>query len=69
MLEKDLDVYDIWQAPNGNLFIKITDDYSIGIGSKGHHEPQGALGELNRTQYVKENNVTPVKKVGRMVFD
>ncbi len=69
MLEKDLDVYDIWQAPNGNLFIKITDDYSIGIGSKGHHEPQEALSELNRTQYVKENNVTPVKKVGRMVFD
>lgn len=45
MLEKDLDIYDIWQSPNGNLFIKISDDYSIGIGIKGHHEPNEEWGE------------------------
>jgi len=69
MLEKDLEIYDIWESPNENLFIKISDDYSIGIGTKGHHEPNEEWGELKRTQYVKSNNITPVKKVGRMVFD
>ena len=38
-LEKDLEIYDIWESPNGNLFIKISGDYSIGLGSKGNHEP------------------------------
>jgi hypothetical protein len=68
-LEKDLEIYDIWESPNGNLFIKISDDYSIGIGTKGNHEPNEEWGELKRTQYVKSNNITPVKKVGKMVFD
>jgi hypothetical protein len=67
MLEKDLEIYDIWESPNGNLFIKISDDYSIGIGAKGHHEPHEW--ETKISQYVKSNNITPVKKVGRMVFD
>lgn len=31
MIEKDLEIYDIWESPNGNLFIKISDNYSIGI--------------------------------------
>ena len=69
MLEKDLEIYDIWESPNGNLFIKISDDYSIAIGPKGHHEPNEEWGDLKRTQYVKSNSVSPVKKVGRMVFD
>ena len=69
MLERDLEIYDIWESPNGNLFIKISNDYSIGIGAKGHHEPNEEWGELKRTQYVKSSNITPVKKVGRMVFD
>jgi hypothetical protein len=69
MLEKDLEIYDIWESPNGNLFIKISDDYSIAIGTKEHHEPNEEGGELKRTQYVKSNNITPVKKVGRMVFN
>lgn len=66
-LEKDLEIYDIWESPNGNLFIKISGDYSIGLGSKGNHEPHEW--ELKISQYVKSNNITPVKKVGRMVFD
>lgn len=69
MLEKDLKIYDVWESPNGNLFIKISDDYSIGIGTKGHHEPNEEYGDLKRTQYVKSDSVTPVKRVGRMVFD
>jgi hypothetical protein len=69
MIEKDLEIYDVWESPSGNLFIKISDDYSIGIGTKGHHEPNEEWREFERTQYVKSNNITPVKKVGRMVFD
>jgi hypothetical protein len=69
MLEKDLEIYDIWESPNENLFIKISDDYSIGIGKKGHHEPNEEWGELKRSQYIKSNDITPVKKVGRMIFD
>ena len=69
MIEKDLEIYDVWESPNGNLFIKISDDYSIGIGTKGHHEPNEEWEEFERTQYVKSNNITPVKKVGRMVFN
>jgi hypothetical protein len=30
-LEKDLEIYDIWESPNGNFFIKISGDYSIGL--------------------------------------
>lgn len=69
MLEKDLDVYDVWEAPSGNLFIKVSDDYSIAFGSKGNHEPNEEWGELKRTQYVKSNNVVPVKKVGKIIFE
>lgn len=68
MLEKDLDVYDVWESPNGNLFIKISDDFSIAIGAKGD-EPSEEWGDLKRTQYVKSNNITPVKKVGRIIFE
>ena len=68
MVEKDLEIYDIWKSPSGNLFIKISDDYSIAIGPKGQHDPIEEWGDLKRTQYVKSNNVTTVKKVGRMVF-
>jgi hypothetical protein len=69
MIEKDLEIYDVWESPNGNLFIKLTDDYSIAIGHKGHHEPLKELNELNLTQFVKSNDVVPVKKVGKIVFD
>lgn len=69
MLEKDLEIYDIWEAPSGNLFIKTCSEYSIAIGAKGAHRPNEADGELKRTQYVKSNNITPVKKVGSMKFD
>jgi hypothetical protein len=69
MIEKDLEIYDIWESPNGNLFIKMSDDWSIAIGSKGHHEPNVEWGELKQTQYIKRSDITPVKKVGRLVFD
>ena len=37
MVEKDLKIYDVWEAPSGNLFIKLTNEYSIAIGVKGNH--------------------------------
>ena len=69
MIEKDLGIYDVWEAPSGNLFIKISDDYSIAIGVKGNHEPNEEWGDLKHTQYVKSNNITTVKKVGRIIFE
>lgn len=68
MLEKDLDIYDVWEAPNGNLFIKISDGYSIAIGAVGNHDPS-YWGDLNRSQYVKASDIVPVKKVGKLIFD
>jgi hypothetical protein len=68
IFEKDLDIYDVWEAPSGNCFIKISNDYSIAIGPKGSHEPNEVWGDLKRTQYVKSNNITPVKKIGNIIF-
>jgi len=68
MLEKDLEVYDVWESPNENLFIKMCDEYSIAIGRKGQHKPFGSE-ELRQTQYVKCSNIVSVKKVGKIVFD
>ena len=69
MKEKDLEIYDVWESPNKNLFIKISDDYSIAIGEKDHHQPNDEWGDLNRTQYVKSNDIIPVKKVGKIIFE
>lgn len=69
MKEKDLEIYDIWEAPNGNLFIKISDSYSIAIGPKGEHEPIQEAGDFRRSQYAKSSDVVPVKKIGKIVFD
>ncbi len=67
-LEKDLKIYDVWEAPNGNIFIKISNDYSIGIGTKGNHNPNEEWDDLNKTQFVKANDITPVKKIGKIKF-
>ena len=64
ILEKDLEVYDVWESPNGNLFIKIHKEYSLAIGAKGFHKPTS----IKERPYVKANNITPVKKVGRINF-
>ena len=69
LFEKDLKIYDIWESPNGNLFIKVSDNYSIAIGSKGYHNPNEEWGDLKRTQYVKSNNIVPIKKVGKLKFN
>lgn len=69
MLEKDLEIYDVFESPNGNLFIRMSENYSIAIGAKGDHEPNTEWCELKTTQYVKRNDVAPVKKVGRIIFD
>ena len=69
LMEKDLEIYDVWESPNGNLFIKISEDYSIAIGPKGNHEPLEESGDMERTQYVKSDNITPVKKIGKIIFE
>ena len=69
MKEKDLEIYDVWQFMNGNLFIKISDEYSIAIGQKGVHSPSLEANDLSRTQYIKRDEVSEVEKVGRLVFD
>lgn len=67
MKENDLEIYDVWKSPNGNIFIKVSCDYSIAIGPKNQHQPNDH--DINRTQYVKSNNITPVKKIGKLIFD
>ena len=67
--EKDLNIYDVFESPNGNLFIKLSDEYSIAIGNKGNHNPTEIWNDLKSTQYVKCSLITPVKKVGKIIFD
>lgn len=67
MLEQDLEIYDVWESPNGNMFIKISDNYSIAIGSVGEHEPYRA--DLLCSQYIKSSDKVVVKKVGKIIFD
>lgn len=69
MIEKDLDIFDVWQSPCGNLFIKMSDNYSLAIGPEGQHEPNNTWGDLSRTQYVKKSDVVTVIKVGRVLFN
>ena len=49
-------------------FIKVSEEYSLAIGSKGHHGPTEIGNDLNHTQYIKSNNITSVKKVGKIKF-
>ena len=39
MTEKDLKIYDVWESPNGNLFLKVYDGWSLALGPKGDHNP------------------------------
>ena len=67
MKEKDLEIYDVWESPNENLFIKISENHSLAIGAKGYHDPNE--NDSTGSQYVKSNDIVPVKKVGRIIFD
>jgi hypothetical protein len=68
--EKDLEIYDIWEASNGNLFIKLSNNYSIAIGGKGMTDSDIENGlSLKTTSWVKSNDISPVKKIGKIVFD
>ena len=69
MLEKDFEIFDVLEAPSGNLFIKVSDEYSLAIGSRYSPKPNIEWGELTRSQYVKRSEITPMIKVGRLVFD
>jgi hypothetical protein len=67
--EKDLEIYDVWESPNGNLFIKLSENYSIAIGPPGKHDPNSEWGELETSQYVRASNIVPAKKVGSLVLN
>lgn len=69
MLEDDLQILDLWQSPNGNLFLKIDSEFSVVLG------PAECLGEVDPREknemypsrrLIPKNNVTPVVKVGRL---
>ena len=64
--EKDLEINDIWESVNGNQFIRISEDYSIYIGVPKNREPDTT--DLNTTQYLKRNDISPVKKIGILEF-
>lgn len=66
MLEKDLDIYDVWESVNGNLFIKLTEEDSIGIGAVGEHAPNEY--DFGKSQFIKADNVSEVKKVGKLIL-
>ncbi len=61
--EKDLDVYDLWQSPNSNLFLKINENESLVLGPyKEHHSDTN--GRLTYFSTVQSNSITEVKHVG-----
>jgi len=64
--EKDLEIYDVWESPNGNLFLKMGGGYSLALGVRGFSEP--IKRDLENCQFVKSSN-TRAKKVGRIIFD
>jgi hypothetical protein len=66
MTEKDLKIYDVWESPNGNLFLKVHDRWSLALGDKGNHNPNDW--DLKMSQFVKQSDLVPVKKVGRLKF-
>ena len=69
MTEHDLEIYDLWESSSGNLFLKISDRYSIALGPKGHHDPHPDGHCLKMSQYVEANGISEAKKVGRLIFD
>lgn len=67
--ETTLEIYDVWESLNGNLWIKVSDDYSLAFGAKGSHEPSDHELALKGTPYRKKSKFDNPKKVGRIVFD
>ena len=65
LCEKDIEIYDVWESTNGNVFIKVTEKYSLALGPKGQHEPFS--GEVN-VPYVKQYDEGRATKIGKIVF-
>lgn len=62
MLEEDLAINDIWESVNGNLFLKISNDYSLALGNIDLNKIE--LVDLLGCKLTPANNVSPVKKIG-----
>lgn len=64
--EFDLKVYDIFQTPYGNLFLKVDHQHSLPLGPYGHHGPSSDT-DLD-IPYMKINAIVDVIKVGELKF-
>lgn len=67
-IESDLNIFDVWESPNGNLFLKINDEYSVPLGHKSS-VGQVLQGMENDHCFIKRNNITAVKKVGQVIMN
>jgi len=67
VFEKDLEIYDVFESPNGNLFLKIDCNYSIPLGPKTS-DPLDLEDIDFGLGYVKSSIITPIKKVGSIKF-
>ena len=61
--EHNLKILDLWQSANGNLFLKITPEYSIALGGLNRHE---RIGDSDSFPVIKTNPIFDVVKVGRL---
>lgn len=66
MTEKELDVYTFWEAPNGNTFLKITENYSLALGPINFQDPLPQ--DLRSTQYVAVGDCR-AKKIGKLILN
>lgn len=67
MKENEVEIYDVYKTSSGNLFIKLTPEYSIGIGAKEQHTPNEF--DVKMSQFVKVTNIIDVEVVGKLQFD
>lgn len=67
LFETDLKPFDVYETPNGNTFLKLSDDRCIAIGKR--NEPfEFEDGDKLHTLPLNKDPLK-VKKVGKIVFD
>ena len=65
-LEKNLKNWDVYEAPNGNIFIKFGNTYAIAIGSLDIKEPEKSHGVLVLPCVLNSSDSLEVKKIGKL---
>jgi hypothetical protein len=66
MIEQELKDLDLWQSPNGNLFLKMNSQFSIALGNINTFHQIGFHNESEKFSIVKSNPIIPVRKVGKL---